>query len=294
MDSGSSEFWLVSDTCPQRGSRLTIGRSTSRTVRPVADHTWSAIYEDGSSVTGPLVMDKIDIEGRILPLFPFGAGDTLTGIPATSTYDGVMGFGPSKSSQTKIATILDSLVSAGYLSRGISGWKLSRHVDGRNDGEITFGEENTARFFQDRQVFVPNLSSESWKFNIDGISMDGSEVMPARVGIVNTGSGVMLVDPLDAYAIHNTIPGVVTLRDGSYGIPCSAQPKLSITINGRSFDVDPRDVVGEHIVADICFSNIVPDENRETGEWLLGIPFLKNVYLTLDVTGKRMGFAELR
>ncbi|KAA1470812.1 acid protease [Dentipellis sp. KUC8613] len=297
MDSGSSDFWLVSDTCPQLGGRLPIGRSTSRTVRPFDQRTYSAIYEDGSSVVGTMVTDTVYIEGRLLPQYPFGACNMLIGTPATSTYDGVMGFGFTESAQNEMATILDCLTKAGYLPNGMSGWKFSRNLDGRNDGEITFGGENFAKFFKERQVLVPNLSSglgKKWEFNIDGISMDGLQVTRARVGIVDTGTSVLSVDEADAHAIHSPISGAVLLRDGSYGIPCSAQPKLSITINGRPFDVDPRDIIGDRITADICFSNIVPDKRRKAGEWLLGIAFLKNVYLTLDVAGNQMGFAELR
>ncbi|KAA1473536.1 acid protease [Dentipellis sp. KUC8613] len=297
VDSGSSDFWLIRDTCPQRGLRLPVGPSISQTLRPVPGDSWMSQYEDGSSVSGFIVADNVAIDGLVLRGYPFGAGDMLIGTPATSTYDGIMGFGFSSSSQTRSTTILDTLAHTSLIPKRISGWKLSRNLDGRLDGELTFGGENTARFFQDKQVFVQNLpggSKKDWRFSIDGISMDGSQVMSARVGIVDTGTSVMLVDPFDAYTIHSKISGAVSLSDNSYAIPCSAQPKLSITINDSPFDVDPRDIVGDLVSADLCHSNIVPDRWRASGEWLLGIAFLKNVYLTLDVTGERIGFAKLR
>ncbi|KAA1470413.1 acid protease [Dentipellis sp. KUC8613] len=300
MDCGSSEFWLVSETCPQRGRRVPIGFSTSQTFQSLGDK-WKARYADGAVVTGSFATDDVAIDGRILSELPFGTGNTLKGTLTTDTYDGIMGFGFTESSKTGAPTILDALATTKKIPRAISGWKLSRNADGRNDGEIMFGGENDAVFFQDKQVVVQNLSGESnknWKFNIDGISMDGFQIIPARVGIVDTGTSVLYVHPRDALAVNNEIPGVVELRDGTYAIPCVSQSKLSITINGRQFDIDPRDIVANPVstkaTTDICYSNIVPDPMRQPGEWLIGIPFLKNVYLTLDVTGNQIGFAKLR
>ncbi|KAA1470384.1 acid protease [Dentipellis sp. KUC8613] len=296
MDCGSSEFWLVSDTSPQRGRRVPLGPSISQTVQSSSDG-WNVQYDDGSTVTGSIVIDDVIIDGRTLPELRFGTADTLTGTLATATFDGIMGFGFSQVSQTRAPTILDALAITKKIPRAISGWKLSRNADGRNDGEIMFGEENAARFFKDKQVFVQNLpggSKKEWRFSIDGISMDGSQVIPARVGIVDTGTSALFVNPVDALAINRVISGFATFDDGSYAIPCGAQPKLSITINGFAFDVDPRDIVGDPVSNELCVSNILPDSSMKPGEWLLGIPFLKNVYLTLDVTGDQIGFAKLR
>ncbi|KAA1470374.1 acid protease [Dentipellis sp. KUC8613] len=296
MDCGSSEFWLVSDTCPQRGRRVPLGPSTSQTVQSWGEG-WNVQYADGGAVTGSFVLDNIAIDGLILPGLPFGTADTLTGALVTATFDGIMGFGFTDASQTGAPTILDALARMGFISSKITGWKLSRNADGLNDGEIMFGGENAARFFKDKQVFVQNLPGgfkKDWRFSIDGISMDGSQVISARVGTVDTGTSALIMHPLDARAINSLIPGVVELRDGSYAIPCVSQPKLSITINGSPFDVDPRDIVATPVTTDFCYSNIVPDTRREPGEWMIGVPFLKNVYLTLDVTRDRIGFAKLR
>ncbi|KAA1472302.1 acid protease [Dentipellis sp. KUC8613] len=296
MDCGSSEFWLISDTCPQRGRRVPIGISNSETFQS-SDEKWTTTYEDQSTLAGSIVTDDVAIGGRTLPGFSFGTADTLTGSLATATYDGVMGFGFSSTSRTGTPTILDALAAGSSIPSGISGWKLSRNADGRNDGEIMFGEENPLKFLPDEQVFVQNLSGGStkeWKFSIDRISMDGSQVLPARVGFVDTGTSALLAHPSDADAINNLIPGVVKVIGGTYAFPCGAQRKLSVTINRRSFDVDPRDIVGAPIAAGYCHSNIVPDPLMNPGEWIIGIAFLKNVYLTLDVTRDRMGFAKLR
>ncbi|KAA1476476.1 acid protease [Dentipellis sp. KUC8613] len=296
VDCGSSEFWLVSDTCKQRGRRVPFGRSTSQTVQ-FWEGSWGTAYEDDSSLTGLFVLDDVTVGGRTLPGLPFGSAVTLTGTLAADPYDGIMGFGFADSSRTGAPTILDALVDAGFISNHITGWKLSRNADGRNDGEITFGGENDAIFFKDRQVFVQNLSGgrfKTWKVSIDGISMDGSQIISAGVGIVDTGCTEVLMHPFDAFAIHNVVPGAVLLRDSTYAFPCDAQPMLSITIGGSQFDVDPRDVVGYTLPNGFCRSNIFPDEMRQQGEVLLGVAFLKNVYLTLDVTRDRIGFAELR
>ncbi|KAA1472181.1 acid protease [Dentipellis sp. KUC8613] len=189
MDTGSSEFWLISNTCPQRGRRVPIGPSTSQTFRSLGEG-WDIKYSDGSSVTGSFVSDNVAIDSRILPGFQFETADTLEGALTTETdYDGVMGFGFPDSSETDAPTILDALVSAGFISSRMTGWKLSHNIDSRNDGEITFGEENTARFFKDTQVFVQNLPEEEkehWRFSIDGILIDGSQVILARVGAIST------------------------------------------------------------------------------------------------------------
>ncbi|KAA1472184.1 acid protease [Dentipellis sp. KUC8613] len=114
------------------------------------------------------------------------------------------------------------------------------------------------------------------------------------MGIIDTGTSALYMHPLDALAIHSAISGVVELTDDSYAIPCVTQSKLSITINGFPFDVDPRDIVANPIGSGICYSSIVSDPERRPGEMVIGTAFLKNVYFTLDVTRDRIGFAKLR
>ncbi|TFY71560.1 hypothetical protein EVG20_g1444 [Dentipellis fragilis] len=296
MDSGSSEFWLISDKCPQRGRRNVIGPSTSQTVRPFG-RQWSTGYEDKSTLAGAVVTDTVIVADRTLRGIPFGTADTLTNSLVNSPYDGIMGFGFSSVSQTGGPTILEALSITGLIPAAISGWKLSRSADHGNDGEVSLGGENLARFFQEKQVFVPNLSggvSKHWQFDIDGISFNGRRVTPGRIGVVDTGTDALYAHPVDALTVNSLISGVVRLQDGSFAFPCNARPKLSITINKVAFDIDPRDITGPPVINGFCQSNILPDPTRQPGEWLIGIPFLKNVYLTLDVRRDRMGFAKLR
>ncbi|TFY72171.1 hypothetical protein EVG20_g855 [Dentipellis fragilis] len=295
MDSGSSEFWVISEICRQRGRRNAIGTASSPLIADLGVR-WGTGYEDGSTLSGTVVRDTVVIGDRTIRGFPFGAAQTLTDTLVTGIYDGIMGFGLSSVSRTGAPTPLEAMAGS-LIPDAITGWKLARSADGRNDAEITLGGQNTAKFHPDSQVIVPNTSrgrSTTWRFTIDKIMMNGRTITDARVGIVDTGSSALFVNHEDALAVLGQIRGLVALKNGEFAIPCNARPQLALVIGRVPFSVDPRDIVGVPIGGGLCLANIVSDVKRKPGEWLVSIPFLKNVYLTLDVTGNQIGFAELR
>ena len=79
----------------------------------------------------------------------------------------------------------------------------------------------------------------------------------------------------DAQAIHNAIPG--SQYDGTgFTVPCNMTTVLSLTIGGKAFTVDPRDIAFYPVVENstTCMSGIgvgtVGPFNLDT-DWLVSL-----------------------
>jgi len=94
--------------------------------------------------------------------------------------------------------------------------------------------------------------------------------------------------------IYNQIPHS-HVGDGElaqfYTIPCNTTTSLSLTIAGISYSIDPVDLLIP-IYEDVCFGSIVPFDTNG-GAWLLGCPFLKNVYSVFRFDPLAVGLAAL-
>src|SRR5271169_263776 len=91
----------------------------------------------------------------------------------------------------------------------------------------------------------------------------------------------MIITPDDASTIHNAIPGSVTDGQGDFAFPCSTSAQLAVSFAGKSFNVSPKDYVGQPLNGgnNLCQSNIVGQQvSASSNQWLLGDVFLKNVF----------------
>jgi hypothetical protein len=83
-----------------------------------------------------------------------------------------------------------SLKSAGLISASITSYKLGSISESENDGEITFGGMDPAKYDASTLVTVGNADSNGfWAVNIDGVSVDGTNLnMTGRSAILDTGT----------------------------------------------------------------------------------------------------------
>ncbi|KAJ1302430.1 hypothetical protein OPQ81_002748 [Rhizoctonia solani] len=122
--------------------------------------------------------------------------------------------------------------------------------------------------------------------------------------------GQMIVEPRsnlitgpseDVKRWWNRVPGSAPCKGGIckptgyYTYPCSNTPRVSFTFGGREFPISPADFnLGP---TDSNWTNCVgaiigrDDAGFPENAWVLGDPFLKNVYAILDKANSRVGFA---
>ncbi|KAA1478041.1 hypothetical protein DENSPDRAFT_787508, partial [Dentipellis sp. KUC8613] len=128
------------------------------------------------------------------------------------------------------------------------------------------------------------------------VFVQGAQAVGARTGIVDSGANEVAVPAADAAAFHARVPGRIALSDGNFLVPCGSRAVVIFRIGGKGWPVRTSDLVGDafahpQVPPGMCKSLLVVANTRV---WLVGSPFLKNVYHVLDVGRRSVSFAALR
>jgi hypothetical protein len=184
-----------------------------------------------------------------------------------------------------VLTPIEALAKEGRLKGAITSYKIARVADGKHDGTITFGGMDATKYDPATLVTIPNVSKIGfWEGHIDAFSLDDVDMeFGNRTGIFDTGTTNILAPEGDAKKIHRAIPGAAPDGQGGFTLPCNATASLALTIGGRTFKIDSRDLsagpVDEADPTSLCVSRISFDSNIMTAptEWLVRVS--QNRYL---------------
>ncbi|TFK40260.1 aspartic peptidase domain-containing protein [Crucibulum laeve] len=306
VDSGSADLWVGGEGCRNNGkgcgNHTRLGPHTSTTFNDTMEQ-WSITYGTGA-VSGHLVQDDITIAGLKYSRLKFGvarnASDEFTS--NTIPFDGLLGFAKSTISQQQTPTLLESLHKVGLIKNAIASYKIPRLADGKDDGELTLGATNPAKFNASTFVTVENVNKMGfWEAAIDSVSVNGISLgWSNRTAILDTGTTLLIAPQEDVDTIHQAIPGANF--DGSgWTVPCKMSTSLALTFKGQEFPIDPRDIAFLPLDEDnpeMCMSGISAGNVGffgQTTEWLVGDVFLKNVYFSTNANEDRdeISFAHL-
>jgi Eukaryotic aspartyl protease len=122
-------------------------------------------------------------------------------------FDGLMGLAQSGLSQQGQLTPIESLAAAGLIPAAITSYKISRLADKKNDGEITFGGLDPAKFVQSTLVTVNNVNTQGfWEGALDGVTVNGQNVgLQGRTAILDTGTTLLFAPTQVSYFTCQTL-----------------------------------------------------------------------------------------
>lgn len=111
--------------------------------------------------------------------------------------DGLMGTAKSVLSEQGVPTPIEALATAGLIDAPIVSYKVARLSDQKNDGEVTFGALDPAKFDNNTLVNLDNVSQVGfWEANLDDVAVDGQSLgLQGRTAIVDTGTTIILAPP---------------------------------------------------------------------------------------------------
>ncbi|KAF8624545.1 hypothetical protein AX15_005848 [Amanita polypyramis BW_CC] len=304
VDSGSADLWVGAEDCHSEsggscGNHVFLGPRSSSSFKQL-NQTWTIGYGTGS-VDGYLVQDSVTIAGFQLPHLKFGTAyresSDFTGqdIP----FDGLFGLAKSQYlSRQGVMTSLEAMAEAKLISQPIVSYKIPRFADHKNDGEVTFGGMDPAKYDASTLVTVSNKNRLGfWEVALDAIHVNGADLgWRNRTLILDTGTTLIIAPSQDVAALHAKIPGAK--KDGDiWTVPCTLSSPMSFTIGGREFSIDPRDIaftpVDQAKPNGACLSGISEgNPGLVKTEWLAGDVFLKNVYFSTNMGTDRISFAK--
>jgi hypothetical protein len=190
-----------------------------------------------------------------------------------TNHDGIMGLAKSTLSSQGVLTPVESLAKQGLIKEAITSYKISRVSDGLNDGEITFGGLDQSKFDPNTLVTFPNVNKDGFWEGEFTVSVDGQDLgTQSRTAILDTGTTLIIAPAADAKAIHSKIPGAKTDAEGHFIIPCTTTAVVSLTFGGKSFDINPADLLFAPVNLNDpqgdCNSAIVSGDIAGVDKWL--------------------------
>lgn len=299
IDSGSADTWVPSTACQACGSTHNqLGPSDSDTFTALSI-PFSIQYGTGD-VSGNLAMDNLEIASLQLTDYTFAVTtqESSDFSDETVPFDGLMGLARSELSNAGQPTPIDALYKQGKVQAPVMGYHLGRIADGYNDGEVTFGGVDPAKY-SGNITEIDNVSTKGfWEAAIDAITVGSTNLdLQGRTAILDTGTTLIVAPESDADAVHAKIPGAKSDGQGGYTIPCTTTKQLSFTFGGIQFPIDTRDMlflpVNPDDLTGECVSAISAGNVGQNNEWLVGATFLKNVYFATNTQANKIGLAHL-
>lgn len=291
FDTGSADLWVASVNCDESCGRHS-KYDSSKSSTYVANGTTFNIEYGSGPVSGYQSFDTLDMGGLVLESQEFAEVTDVSGLGAAykaGKFDGILGMAFSVLSVNHIATPFTNLVSQGMVESGEFAFFLGNANE--EEGELLLGGVDPAHYTGEF-TYVPLLAATYWEITLDGVTVDGTSMLPTSgKAIVDSGTS-LLTGPSEQVAKIASILGAKEVIAGEYFMKCDMNaPDIVFNIDGKDYNLSPVD----YLIPDgnICLLGMMGlDIPEPTGPlWILGDVFMRKYYTVFDQTNERVGFA---
>ena len=232
FDTGSSDLWVLGQALSSAGDNHTYYNPTS--AQPISGATWSIKYGDGSSASGNVYSDTVNIGGTTVTGQAVEAATTASKAFTTGdSGDGLVGLAFDNINTVKPTaqkTFFTNAINQG-LPKAVMGVSLKYHTAGTYD----FGAIIASRYNGTITYTDVDSSQGFWSFSPSGYSIgNGATAQSQLTGIADTGTTLMLAPADVVTAYYKQVQGSKNDQSqGGYTFPCSAAlPSFSLIIGG--------------------------------------------------------------
>ena len=302
FDTGSSNLWVPSKTCPLSNIACKIHSKydSTKSSSYVKNGTDFAIQYGSGSLSGFVSQDAVTVGGVTVPNQLFAEAVKEPGVAFLAAhFDGILGFGYPEISVNGITPWFQEALAQKLIAQPVFSFYLQNGTD--TGGELTLGGTDTAHYTGDF-TYTPVTVPGYWQFAVDGLEVAGTSFASSFKAIADTGTST-LAGPKDLIKqLATSIPGVTAVPlTGEYMMDCSKIPQaptLSFTIAGKKFDLEGADYViqvSQAGVTECLLGMIGLDVPPPRGPlWILGDVFLRKYYTVFDYGTARLGFATAK
>ncbi|KAK4172952.1 penicillopepsin [Triangularia setosa] len=238
FDSGSADLWVFSTELPKgltAGHQL-FNQTKSKTFKTVPDQSFTIKYGDGSTASGSIGTDTVEVGGVTVTKQAVGVATSVSpAFVVDVPNNGLFGLAFSKLNQvrpTKQNTFFDNVMSslaeplwtADLRKASVGAYEFGRIDSTKHTGGLTWIPSDTEEGF--------------WKFSTSGYSIGNDTFGLTKIAeghaIADTGTTLMLVHQEVSDKYYSQVPGSKFMPHlGGVTFPCDTKlPDLFLDVGG--------------------------------------------------------------
>ncbi|KUI59616.1 Aspartic protease pep1 [Cytospora mali] len=305
FDTGSSDLWVFStelSSSAQKGHTV-FDPSKSSTWKTSTGETWKISYGDGSSASGDVGTDTVNIGGVVVKnqsvelaktaadQFISGTGDGLLGL-AYPSINTITKNGQSNPQNTPVANMISQGDIPSDAQLFTSAFYSSR--DQKSNSFYTFGYIDQDLVGDNEISYVDIDNSEGfWMFPSTSATVAGKTITQSgNTAIADTGTTLALVSDEVCEALYKAIPGSkYDDEQQGYLFPTSVTadqlPDFTVAVGDKQFTIQKEDLAFTVATEGYWYGGV---QSRGDNTFdILGDTFLKSVYAIWDQGNTRLG-----
>ncbi|KAI1340960.1 secreted aspartic proteinase precursor [Xylariaceae sp. FL0016] len=292
FDSGSSDLWVFStDTASSEiNGQTTYDPDASSTSKQLSGYTWDISYGDGSSSSGIVYTDKVEIGGLTVTSQAVEAAETVSSaFTSEGNLDGLLGLAFSKlntvspkSQNTWFDNIKSDLDSPLWA------------VDLKHDepGTYDFGFIDDSKYTGDITYADVSMTLGYWTFTSSGYQVGDSKFTSTNIkGIADTGTTLLYLPDsiLETYYAQISSAKSSTVL-GGYIFDCDDDiPDFTFGVGSARITVPAEYISYANVLGNKCLGGI--QSSSDIGLNIFGDIALKSAYVVFDSDGPQIGWA---
>lgn len=212
---------------------------------------------------------------------------------AYGEYDGILGLGFGNSSIDNVVSPLQNLYNLGLIPRLMFAMYLGTNPDDADGGELILGGYDSSHCVGDIQWLPVNQSAAWWTITVDSVRSKDETILSTPFEVIVDSGTSFIRGPRAVTTKINEFIGVVhNAGTGDYTVACDkieTLPNVEIVLGGKVYSLAPKNYI-QQANETYCFSGFL---GADDSLFIFGDVFLTNVYTIYDLSGNRVGFAEL-
>ncbi|KAM5543055.1 hypothetical protein V8D89_003439 [Ganoderma adspersum] len=294
FDTGSSDLWIPSTNCtdPEFAKKKKYDPKVSSTGTRT-DKEFIIHYGDGSSVSGPVWQEVIQVAGISVKDQYFAPVHILSDTFAPEADDGILGLAYQSLSSIHEPPFVNSAKDQGAIKDSVFGFKIAK-----SGSELYIGGTDTSQYSGDLEYHDIVGSTGYWQIGGGELSIGSTKVSSGMKTIIDSGTTLIYGPPDLVAKLYTNIPGSAVFQQNNefYTFPCANIPSnIAFTWGGKQWTISADNFKAGKADSTHCVGAIsAKDLGLGDNVWLVGDSFMKNVYTAFSFDQNAVGFAPLK